>query len=187
MPKRNIDVNSGVPEFAGRCDWARSEGEAHVIRRSVAAAALMAALLCPSSGVAGVKVRFINPERYTDADAYGGGSREATLAEFRAYLETLGRRLLAPGQNLSIDVLDIDLAGQDEPRGRGTEVRVMRDVTPPRIKLRYTLSGGRRTRSGEDDLSDMNYLMNSSGRLGGRYGYEKALLDDWFRRIAGSR
>ncbi|MCP3476235.1 DUF3016 domain-containing protein [Bradyrhizobium sp. CCGUVB1N3] len=82
----------------------------------------------------------------------------------------------------------MDLAGQDEPRGRGTEVRVMRDVTPPRIRLRYTLSGGgRRATSGEDDLSDMNYLMNPSGRLGGRYGYEKALLDDWFRRVAGSR
>ena len=159
-----------------------------MIRSLVAAAVLMAASLSPSPGFAGVKVRFINPEQYTDADAYGGGSREATLAEFRAYLETLGRRLLAPGQNLSIDVLDIDLAGQDEPRRRGTEVRVMRDVTPPRIKLRYTLSGGgRRATSGEDDLSDMNYLMNPSGRLGGRYGYEKALLDDWFRRIAGYR
>ena len=159
-----------------------------MIRGLVAATLLMAALLGPSPGFAGVKVRFINPERYTDADAYGGGSREATLAEFRAYLETLGRRLLAPGQNLSIDVLDIDLAGQDEPRARGTETRVMRDVTPPRIKLRYTLSGGgRRTTSGGDDLSDMNYLMNPSGGLGGRYGYEKALLDDWFRRIAGSR
>ncbi|WP_284266303.1 DUF3016 domain-containing protein [Bradyrhizobium iriomotense] len=159
-----------------------------MIRRLVATVVLMSALLGPSPGLAGVKVRFINPERYTDADSFGGASREVTLAEFRAYLETLGRRLLAPGQNLSIDVLDIDLAGQDEPRGRGTEVRVMRDVTPPRIKLRYTLSGGgRRTTSGEDDLSDMNYLMNSSGRLSGRYGYEKALLDDWFRRIAGSR
>jgi hypothetical protein len=33
----------------------------------------------------------------------------------------------------------------------------------------------------------MNYLMNPSARPAGRYGYEKALLDAWFRRIVGSR
>jgi hypothetical protein len=55
-----------------------------MIRRCLVAAILITALLGPSSGNAGVKVRFINPERYTDAESYGGGSRDTTLAEFRA-------------------------------------------------------------------------------------------------------
>ena len=157
--------------------------------RHLVAVAPIATLLGPTPALAGVKVRFVNPERYTDADFSGPGSSEVTLAVFRAYFETLGRRLLAPGQDLSIDVLDIDLAGEYVPRGRGTEVRVLNDVTPPRFKLRYVLSQkGRRTRSGEDVLSNIDYQMNPAARVStDRYVYEKALLDDWFRRVIGSR
>jgi hypothetical protein len=157
-----------------------------MIRKCLIAAASMAVLLGASPSLAGVKVRFVNPDRYTDAEASGGG-RAGALAEFRAYLETLGSRYLAPGQTMSIDIVDIDLAGQVEPRSRGTEVRVMRDVTPPRIRLRYTLSGkGGGTRSGEDVLSDLSYKSGARSPIG-QYAYEKALLSDWFRRIAGAQ
>ena len=155
-----------------------------MMRKALLAAAMMLSVLASASSHAAVSVRFVNPERYTDAGSYGGGSTEATVAEFSAYLQKLGERFLAPGQNLSIDVLDIDLAGQYEPwRGAMSDVRIMRDITPPRIKLRYVLTEkGRRLRNGEEDISDMNYQM-TSGRSGSdRYGYEKALLDDWFRR-----
>jgi len=157
-------------------------------QRHLVAVALIATLLGPAPALAGVKVRFVNPEHYTDADSSGSGT-EVTLAVFRAYLETLGRRLLAPGQDLSIDVLDIDLAGEYQPRGRGTEVRVLRAVTPPRFRLRYVLSEkGRRMRSGEDVLSNIDYQMNpAAGVSSDRFVYEKALLDDWFRRVVGSR
>lgn len=154
-----------------------------MIRKCLIAAASMAVLLGASPCFAGVKVRFVNPERYTDAESSAGG-RAGTMAEFRSYLETLGSRYLAPGQTMSIDILDIDLAGQVEPRSRGTEVRVMRDVTPPRIRLRYMLSGKGSTRSGEDVLSDISYQSGGRSPIG-PYGYEKALLSDWFRRIAG--
>jgi hypothetical protein len=159
------------------------------MRKYLAAGVLIVTLLGPNAGFSGVKVRFIHPERYTDADSNGFGTSETTIAVFRAYLELLGRRLLVPGQDISIDVLDIDLAGQDQPWSRGSEVRVLRDTTPPRFKLRYVLSErGGRTRSGEDVLSDMNYQMNPAARASSdRYGYEKALLADWFRRIAGLR
>jgi hypothetical protein len=155
-------------------------------RKCLIAAASTAILLGSSPGFADVRVRFVNPERYTDAESSAGG-RAGTLAEFRAYLETLGSRYLAPGQAMSIDILDIDLAGQYQPRGRGSEVRVLRDVTPPRITLRYTLSGkGRGTRSGEDVLSDINYQAGGRSPVG-QFGYEKSLLNDWFRRVAGAR
>lgn len=156
-----------------------------MIRKCLIAAASIAVLFGSSPGLAGVTVRFVNPERYTDAESSGGG-RAGTLAEFRAYIETLGSRYLAPGQTMSIDILDIDLAGQYEPRGRGSEVRVMRDVTPPRIKLRYTLRDrGGRARSGEDHLSDINYRVVGRSSIG-QFGYDKSLLNDWFRRVVGA-
>ncbi len=161
-----------------------------MIRNPLAAAILIAAVLGPSASLAGVQVRFINPERYTDAGSFGATSREATIAVFRAHLQKLGERLLAPGQTLTIDILNIDLAGDYEPWRRNlSDVRIMRDITPPSIKLRYILTEkGRRPLRGEETLTDINYQMNVPARLSSdRYAYEKALLDDWFRRNFASR
>jgi Protein of unknown function (DUF3016) len=95
-------------------------------RTSFLAATFIAVLLAPAPSLADVKVRFINPEHYTDAGSFGAGSSEATLAEFRSYLGKLGERLLAPGQNLTIEVLNIDLAGHFEPwSGNFSNVRIM--------------------------------------------------------------
>jgi hypothetical protein len=148
-----------------------------MIRGALVAGALIAAVLAPSASLAGVQVRFFNPERYTDAGSYGGRSTDATLVVFRTYLERLGARFLAPGQTLTIDVLNIDLAGQYEPwRPYLSDVRIMRDITPPSVRLRFVLSEkGRRIRSGEEHLTDLTYQMNPSARFSGdRYVYEKA-------------
>jgi len=82
-----------------------------MIRKILLSATLAILLLAPETGFAGVKVRFVHPERYTDAGPLSMGPQDATLAEFRAYFQKLGGQFLAPGQNLTIDVLDIDLAG----------------------------------------------------------------------------
>jgi hypothetical protein len=159
-----------------------------MMTRKAMLAALMIAGLAPAPALAGVSVRFVNPERFTDAGSSGFRSADAgVLAELKAHLQRLGGRFLAPGQNLTIDILDIDRAGMDEPwRGGGMgDVRIMRGATPPRIRLHYLLNEkGTRARSGEETLTDINYQMNPSARFGGdRLVYEKALLDDWFRRM----
>jgi hypothetical protein len=159
-----------------------------MIRKTLFGVTLAVLILAPGASFAGVKVRFVNPERYSDAGSFDAGGRDATLSALRAHIEKLGARRLAPGQNLTIDVLNIDLAGENEPRGRTlSDVRIVRDVTPPRIRLSYVLTEkGRRTRSGEETLSDINYQMNTSARLSSdRYRYEKALLDHWFTRVTG--
>jgi hypothetical protein len=176
-------------EAAGAHDYVLEEcRRPAVIGKTPLRAVLAAALLLPVPGYAGVKIRFINPERYSNAGSFGAGGREATLAAFRTYFEKLGTRFLTPGQNLTIDVLNIDLAGEYEPWRRNlSDVRIMRDVTPPRVKLSYVLNEkGKRTRSGEDNLTHINYQMNPSARFSSdHYAYDKALLEDWFRRIAG--
>lgn len=161
-----------------------------MVRKSLFAATMAASLVAAVPSFAGVQVRFINPERYTDAGSFGATSRDATIAEFRAYFKKLGQRFLRPGQNLTVDVLDIDLAGHYEPWRRSlSDVRIMRDVTPPSFRLRYALTEkGKLRRTGEDTLTDINYQMNVSARFSSdRYAYEKALLDDWFRRNFANR
>ena len=154
------------------------------MRWNLGIAAVLAVILSPASSHAGVNVRFVSPSRYTDAGSYYTSSASVEAA-FRAHLDRLGKRFLAPGQNLNIDIVDIDLAGYQQPlRFAPNNVRIATGVTLPRIVLRYVLTErGRRMRSGEETLTDINYQMNPSARFSGdRYVYEKALLDDWFRR-----
>ncbi len=157
-------------------------------KRAILAAILIVAAFASCQASAGVNVRFVDPERFTDADSNGFRAAEAgVLAEIKTHLQRLGGRFLAPGQKLTIDILDIDRAGINESWRGGSmgDVRIMRGVTPPRIKLRYVLGEkGKRPRGGEETLTDINYQMNPSARFSGdRRVYEKALLDDWFRRM----
>src|SRR6202007_505503 len=106
--------------------------------------------------------------------------------DIERHLQRLADRRLPESDALAIEVLDIDLAGHFEPfqfRG-GNDVRIVRDITAPRIKLRYTLTRGDQViAKGEEQLTDLNFMMS-----GARYSsddrlrYEKALLDDWFEK-----
>jgi hypothetical protein len=145
---------------------------------------VLVAMLLSTAAEAAVKVTFIAPERYRDSDLRSASSRASILGELRQHLQRLGERYLKPGQTLTIDVLDVDLAGDYEPwRSTLSNVRIMRDITPPRITLRYKLQQNNRVlRQGSETVSDMNYLMRSSGRSSvGRLTYEKEMLSDWFR------
>lgn len=142
---------------------------------------LLAATFLATAANAAVKVNFIGAERYRDVR--GSGSRAGTLNELRQHLQTLGARYLKPGQTLSIDILDVDLAGEMEPMSRtGSEIRVVRSVTPPKIKLRYKLvQRGRVIAQGRETLTDMNYMMRSGSLSQGHLSYEKDMLSTWFR------
>jgi hypothetical protein len=136
-----------------------------------------------------VTVTFLHPEKFTDASLDGDGrmrSIEPVLAEFRAYLETLGTKDLKPDQSIAIEVTDIDLAGRCEPWGRiGYDVRIMRDVDPPRMKLNYKLMEGNQTLAeGQQTLADVNYLDDAPARLQQEpLRYDKAMLRAWFEKL----
>lgn len=137
---------------------------------------------------AGVAVTYIHPEAFTDAYLRGGYGAKAlapALDGIRQRLELLGKRHLKPDQILTIEVLDLDLAGQLEPwHARAYDVRYLRDVTWPKMKLRYSLvQNGVTLAQGEETISDMNYLMDAGARVSNdSLRYEKTMLDDWFRQ-----
>ncbi len=146
----------------------------------------LAAPLAAAPAAAQVRVSFVAPERYTDADnRFGSGlSLRSVLAEMRRLFETLGNRALAPGQTLDIAVLDIDLAGIDRPNfGAAQGVRVVTDVTPPRFRLRYALKeGGRTVLAADETVTDINFLLNSSRLSSGQaFTHEREVLRDWFQ------
>ena len=143
------------------------------------------ALAIPAA--AQVNVRYVAPERFTDAENRftSGQPLRVTLAEMTRILEDLGRSRLQPGEILDLAALDIDLAGFEQPSAAlPTGLRVVRDATPPRIRLAYTLRQGRRVLAqGEDVVTDINFLLTSNPRFSsGALYYERAVLRDWFAR-----
>ncbi len=100
---------------------------------------------------------------------------------------------LPEGQQLAVTITDIKRAGDFEPwhGPQLDDVRFMRDIYPPRIRLQFTLTDaqGQVLDQGERKLVDNAYL-HGGGRLSDSdpLRYEKRLLDDWLRReLRGDR
>lgn len=154
---------------------------------AVAAAVSFAA---QANGAPVVEVSFVDPPHYTDAKLGGAlaDELEVTLRELRTHLEALGAKFLKDGDRLTIEVLDVDLAGSFELWGsRAREVRILRDVTVPRIHLRYKLTRGAVESSGEARITDLGYLRGPTRcRRAETLCHEKHMLDEWFsRRVVG--
>ncbi|MUG03911.1 DUF3016 domain-containing protein, partial [Bacillus tequilensis] len=115
------------------------------------------------------------------------------VRELAEYLRESAAPRLAPGERLEVRLLDIDRAGEFEPwYGRGHDIRMLRNVYPPRINLEYRLLGsdGGVRAEGEERLVDLSYL-SRGGTLPHAttdpLRHEKRLLDDWLYRQVGPR
>ena len=163
------------------------------MRNTLVCAVLMALSLnsmAQGTSPAQVEVRFDHPEKFRDASldsaGYERGADDYVMKTLTQYLQTLGQRYLQPGQQLVIDIRDIDLAGRFEPwHSRAYDVRFMRDITWPTIDLSYTLSQpGKPDQQARERVSDKMYL-SRPGRMASsndRLYAEKAMLNDWFRQ-----
>jgi len=162
-----------------------------VFARPIAIAAILAAPILAAFSTlparAEITVRFADPVRFSDAALYReGGVRavEPTVEGLHEHLSRLGRAHLAPGQSLRIEIRDIDLAGRFEPwRPHTRDVRVLRDITWPRIALRWTLEeDGAVVAAAEETIRDHGYLGRAADRpADDPLHFEKAMLEDWFR------
>ncbi|MEQ1518496.1 MAG: DUF3016 domain-containing protein [Usitatibacteraceae bacterium] len=156
-----------------------------VVRTVLFGAGAAFALAAAQAGAA-VTVTFTKPEAYVDMP-FPTWEKEQIMKELRQHFDKLGKQLPAD-QDLKVDVLDIDLAGEIEPRSRGThDIRVMRGRADwPTMQIRYSLeSQGKVLRSGEDRINDMNYLQNGINKYSSNepLRYEKRMLDTWFKTV----
>lgn len=135
-----------------------------------------------------VQVSYTDADKYTDfkSDRFDSESGRADLEEqFTAHLNKLGAELLAPGQRLEVKFTNIDLAGAYEPwRGpQFDDVRIMKDIYPPRMSLEFRLldAGGKLISEGKRELSDLSYLMQTLLPTSDGLRFDKKLLTDWMR------
>ncbi|HEY4133699.1 MAG TPA: DUF3016 domain-containing protein [Alphaproteobacteria bacterium] len=156
------------------------------MRSKRVAAFVLSASLCSlalSGAQAAVSVSFKDPDKFTDmAGREGGPADQRLLRELTAYFGKLGEKYLRPGQELSVEVSDIDRAGRVRPGGGINSPRILTDATWPKMTLRYELrDGGKLMASNAETLRDQSYLSHAlpSGE-GDDLRYEKRMLDDWF-------
>ena len=140
------------------------------------------------------EVVFFEPEKFTDVrDSYGGdseGARKEVLDELLTCVVKQANRLMVQGQVLKITVTDVDLAGEFEPwrATGGNDIRVVRDIYPPRIKLAFRLTDADGTilAQGDRALGDLNFLQRLEIRRDDPRRHEKSLLEDWLRKEFGA-
>ncbi|MFD1333092.1 DUF3016 domain-containing protein [Methylopila musalis] len=142
----------------------------------------LALLVFPAAAQAAAVVTSAPASGYDSNEFRSRAEREATFRELERDLRRRLDRRLPPGRDVRVTLLDVRPAGRFEPWRSGFEdVRVLRDVTPPRVTLRYEArERGRVVAAGDETVTDLNYLSNPSSRLSSdRLAHEKALLADW--------
>ncbi|MDR0226057.1 MAG: DUF3016 domain-containing protein [Burkholderiaceae bacterium] len=139
-----------------------------------------------------VSVTTADAARFDQGRAGGHESEAARRAWVDALSLHLAERaapLLGPDRQLEVHITDIRRAGDFEPwRGpQAADVRIVRDIYPPRIDLHFKLlsSDGKLLREASRQLRDPSFMMRPDLYPNDPLRYEKTLLDDWLRSELG--
>lgn len=138
--------------------------------------------------IARAEVLFFEPQKFTDVkdSSMGDAVRTTYLEQIRDHLLEQAKYYVPEGHKLAVTFTDIDMAGDFEPwRGpRWDDVRIVKDIYPPRITLTFRLTDaeGNVVKEGKRDLKDLAFMMKISMSFrDDSVRHEKALLDDWLR------
>lgn len=143
----------------------------------------------PDKPAATVDVTFVAPEKFTDVRTDYSDSeknRDALLDQLKEHLVKIASRQIPADQRLEIKVTEVDLAGDFEPwRGPNfMDVRIVKDIYPPRVNLEFRLLGadGSVISEGKRELRDLSYLMHMSFPTSDPLRHDKEMLTNWLRQ-----
>lgn len=114
-------------------------------------------------------------------------SAEQGIRSLARWLESQAAPRVPADQRLHVTLVDVDLAGDYEPGASidMQDVRVVKDIYPPRIEIRWAFSdaAGEVLREGEGTLRDPGFMTVGGVIDSDTLRYEKRLLRDWLRRV----
>ncbi|ARU04516.1 hypothetical protein CCO03_07345 [Comamonas serinivorans] len=135
-----------------------------------------------------VRVQFEQPLRFDRERNAPAETDRARLAWVTALGEHLAQRAAARlpvGQRLEVRITEVQRAGGFEPwRGPQADVRIVRDIYPPRIALAFKrlAADGQTLQAGHRELRDNAFLARADGYPSDPLRHEKTLLDTWLRQ-----
>ncbi|HTQ30479.1 MAG TPA: DUF3016 domain-containing protein [Opitutaceae bacterium] len=141
-----------------------------------------------------VDVTYVNPDKFTDVkDSYfvNDKVRDEYLDELKQHFQAQAKDYVPAGWHLALRVTDVDMAGDFEPwRGpQYDDIRIVKDVYPPRMKFEFTLTNaaGKVVKEGQRSITNLSFLNEINIYFpDDQLRYEKALIDDWYRQEFGS-
>ena len=142
----------------------------------------------PAEGGA-VSVSWSDPAQFSEIKFSGNRWESAQgnwVVDLARYLRDEAGQHLARGQTMEITITDIDRAGRYEPavRPEMQDIRVVKDIYPPRMTLSFVVKGpdGQVLAEGERKLVDHGFLMGSNINSNDSLRHEKRMIDDWLRK-----
>jgi hypothetical protein len=128
------------------------------------------------------------PDQYVDVrDGFSASEKgqAANLDSLKQYIEQRGNDLIPAGQKLTVTLTEVDLAGDFEPWRDSSmnNVRIVKDIYPPRIDLEFKLvdASGKVLKEGKRELRDLTFMMKLSIQRDDPFRHEKQLLNEWLR------
>ncbi|WP_394389528.1 DUF3016 domain-containing protein [Shewanella woodyi] len=135
-----------------------------------------------------VKIEWKDPKSFRDVKAASDIQSRYEMRTFETLTKNLNKeasKILKPNQKLEMQVTDLDLAGDVRPTFGATtsDIRVIKDIYPPRITFTYTVTqDGKTVMAGDEKLTDLGF-MHSIGRVNEKpTRYESKLLTDWMKK-----
>jgi hypothetical protein len=155
------------------------------------ALASVAGAASPQSGAdSRVQIDWTKPDDFGESKTYAGtglGRQDPDewLGDLADHLRYRAERILPQDEHLTVTFTNVQLAGTYEPwRGpRWDDVRVIKNIYPPRIDLKFTLTGanGAVVKEGERKLRDPAFMQRGILNETDPLRFEKRMLDDWLR------
>lgn len=138
--------------------------------------------------ISNVEITWEDPKSYTDVRPSNESRvrfRNRVMRELGEYFEELAESL-PEGQQLSINVTNVDLAGHVWPTfgGGAVDMRVIREIDIPRMSFSYSLTENNEViKTADVSLKDMAFMNRGSTiRNSDLLRYEKVMLKRWFDR-----
>jgi len=141
--------------------------------------------LAATTASAEVTVNFVNPEKFADLPL-GDWERKKVLEDLAAYFKKLGEDM-PKGQDLALEIYNVDLAGQEVRGDRaGGDMRVRDGKNDwPLIELQYSvISNGQVIENNNARISDVAYLQRMMKRAYemDELRFEKRMIQEWFKK-----
>lgn len=143
----------------------------------------------PTAPAGPVKVNFVDTDNFTDfTDSYSfpERGREQYIKELAKFIERRAENRLGGDLHLEVVITDVDMAGEFEPWHGPSfqDVRVVKNLYPPRINLsfRLTRADGTVVAEGNRRLRDLSFMYSVRLNDDDPLRYEKQLLDSWMSR-----
>jgi hypothetical protein len=161
------------------------------LRTSVGLLLALTAFAVGAAALGRVTVRYDHPENFSETrevKAFAPTRADnGYLDTLKKYIEQRADKVLADGQQLQVVITDVHRAGSYEPwhGPRMSDVRIVKDIYPPRINLHFRLldATGAVVREGDRKLRDQGFLTSGADAVStDSLRYEKNLIDRWLRQ-----